>query len=285
MKKLLSSMLILTLSLNSFDANCSAANETSAETSNPTVSEKIKQINDNLAQIKGKTLDETNKENAKEESQSNKKDDSESCENKASGSTKVNAQKNGNKSVKKSFREKQIEKLNKEIQNLEKTSDKKYFWKNFFIRTAKILGFGLILRIIYIVFKYAIKTGVYVGLDKGYKAGYTTGYEAGLYEGLDKGYGAGYETGYEKVNPSINCGTATDPELKAKTVPLLESILKIFHPDHFKIISSFKDIESIYHRAADLLRHIKVSTNFKNFTDEINKPYTEPNISNVHYLK
>lgn len=53
MKKLLSSMLILTLSFNSFGANCSAASE---------ASEKIRQINDNLAQIKNKTFGETNKE-------------------------------------------------------------------------------------------------------------------------------------------------------------------------------------------------------------------------------
>ena len=269
MKKLLSSMLILTLSLNSFGANCSAANETSAETSNPTVSEKIKQIKNNSSQIKGKTLDETNKEIAIEKTKTEQKDDSESCENKNSGSTIVSAQKNKNKPVKKSFREKQIEKLNKEIQNLEKTSNKKYFWKKFFINTANILGYGLFFSMIHFCLNYTA--------NKFYKLGEDVGYH--------KGYGAGYETGYEKVNPSINCGTATDPELKAQTESLSKLILKLFHPDHFNIINIFKYKNTFYQKAADLLKDIKTETNSKNFTDEINKPYTEPNISNVHYLK
>ena len=110
-------------------------------------------------------------------------------------------------------------------------------------------------------------------------------YKLGEDVGYHKGYGAGYETGYEKVNPSINCGTATDPELKAQTESLSKLILKLFHPDHFNIINIFKYKNTFYQKAADLLKDIKTETNSKNFTDEINKPYTEPNISNVHYLK
>ena len=120
MKKLLSSVLILTLSLNSFGANCSATNEIQTENSEITP-----ENNDNLAQIKSKTLSEVNKENAIEKAQTEQKDDSESCKNKASDST-VEAQKDATKPVNKSFREKQIEKLNKETKELESMSDKKY---------------------------------------------------------------------------------------------------------------------------------------------------------------
>lgn len=245
MKKLLSAMLTLTLSLNSFGANCSATNETSAVTSKPTVSEKVKQINNNLAQIKNKTLGETNKEIAKEESQSNKKDASESCENKASGST-VAAQKDENKPAKKSFREKQIEKLNKEIQNLEKTSNKKYFWKKFYIKTLEFLTFSVTLSVIlYYVFKSSYSKGYSAGHD----AGYNTGYNIGHYNGCIKGHREGYkEAELDFLFKSISnpFKSETDSDLKGKIKPVVMSILKTLHPDNLKRIKSFDDIKDFY---------------------------------------
>ena len=54
MKKILSCMLILTLSFNSFSANCYAADNFQNEFRETTVSKKIRQINDNLALLKSK---------------------------------------------------------------------------------------------------------------------------------------------------------------------------------------------------------------------------------------
>lgn len=216
MKKLLSSMLILTLSLNFLGTNCNAVNETSVtEACKTTVSEKIKQINDNLAQIKNKTLTET-EENATEKTKTEQKDDSESCENKASGSTKVNVQKNKNKPVKKSFREKQIEKLNKEIQNLEKTSDIKYFLKKFFINTLKILlSLGVALASCLIICIIA-----------------------------ETAYNVGYAFNPRKKN---EFNPATDSKLKEEIKPVVKSILKTLHPDNLKRIKSFDDIKDAYY--------------------------------------
>lgn len=233
MKKLLSSVLILTLSLNSFGANCSATDETSGEASKTTVSEKIKQINDNLAQIKNKTLTET-EENATEKTKTEQKDDSKSCENKASDST-AEAQKDATKPVNKSFREKQIEKLNKEIQNLEKTSNKKYFWKKFFINTLKILG--VLVGWVLALYEF-LNLGAFL--------------EIGKSAGFSKGYEEGYDDGQQ-----ANSGSkpATGSELKEKIKPVVKSILKTLHPDNLKRIKSFDDIKDAYY-------------NINNFYDE-----------------
>ena len=203
MKKLLSSMLILTLSLNSFGANCSATSETS---------EKIKQINNNLAQIKNKTLSETNKEIAKEETKTKteQKDDSESCENKASGST-VEAQKDATKPVKKSFREKQIEKLNKETKELESMSDKKYLLSSL-IKIIGQIAFEII-AYIYIVPSVAFNI-------------------------LSRIENLVYKKYKLKMQKNVN--------------DIIKLILKTLHPDNLKRIKNFDgNVKELYTKAAN----------------------------------
>ena len=211
MKKLLASMLILTLSFNSFGTNCSAASETS---------EKIKQIKDNLAQIKNKTLSETNKEISKEEIKTEQKDDSESCENKTSDST-ADAQNDANKPTKKSFREKQIEKLNKEIQNLEEIS----------MRTAKILGISLI---IFFIFSCAAISACFLISNLDYLRGYDDGLKAG--------------------KRTVNC---VSPELKERIKSVLKLFIKNYHPDYLYRIKSFDEIKEMYYKMNSLLDDLK----------------------------
>ena len=209
MKKLLSSVLTLTLILNFFGVNWRAENEIQSENSEVKVSEEIKQINDNLAQIKNKNSTET-EEKSTEEVKS-----SETAENVSS-----EAQKDTSKPAKKSFREKQIEKLNKEIQNLEKTSNKKYLWKKFFINTAKILVISeIMLRVFYNVGSAVIQS---------YNEGYTNGFNAGF--------------------ASCPKAPAPDSELKEKFKSVVKSILTKLHPDNFKNIKSFDDIKEFYYK-------------------------------------
>ena len=123
MKKILSCMLILTLSFNSFSANCYAADNFQNEFRETTVSKKIRQINDNLALLKSKASIKAD-EKPIEENKNISKEEIKSSET----AEKINPeeQKYANKLVRKSFREQQIEKLKKEMQKLENTSDKKY---------------------------------------------------------------------------------------------------------------------------------------------------------------
>lgn len=116
-------MLILTLSFNSFSANCYAADNFQNEFRETTVSKKIRQINDNLALLKSKASIKAD-EKPIEENKNISKEEIKSSET----AEKINPeeQKYANKLVRKSFREQQIEKLKKEMQKLENTSDKKY---------------------------------------------------------------------------------------------------------------------------------------------------------------
>lgn len=115
MKKILSCMLILTLSLSSFSANCCVADNFQNEFRETTVSKKIRQINDNLALLKSKASIEAD-EKPIEEIKSSETAEKISPE----------EQQYANKPVRKSFREQQIEELKEEMQKLEKISDKKY---------------------------------------------------------------------------------------------------------------------------------------------------------------
>lgn len=213
MKKIISSMLILTLSLNFFGANCSAVNETQSESSK--TQEKIRQINDKLNQIKNKNSTET-KEKSTEENKNTSSEEVKSSETAEKVSSEE--QKDAKEPAKKSFREKQIEKLNKEIQNLEKTSNKKYFWKKFFINTAKILGISVIML-----------RGFYnVGLA--------------VIQSYNEGYTKGFSEGCSKTNG------APDSELKGIFKPIVTSILATLHPDNLKNIKSFDDIKEFYYK-------------------------------------
>lgn len=182
MKKLLSSMLILTLSFNSFGANCSAVDKVQTKS----VFEQVKQINNSFAT-------EENKNTSGEE-------------------VSPEAQKEASNPVKNSFREKQIEKLYKEILNLEKTSNKEYFWKRFFINAVKITWKLIIL--------YTMCAACLLFYDKGFSTGQANA-------------------------PFVKL--ISDPVVKAKIKPIVQAILKKWHPDNFKRVKNFDDMKASYY--------------------------------------